>query len=178
MTTTLHQPRSAWRRFTAGYSALLSWLLVATIAILVVPVTLQIFARFTTLIPTFIWTEEMARLMFVWSIMLGAMLGIREGTHFDVDLWPRLGPRRQAALRLCAGVAVLVMAVVFLWFGWEFTDAARNRISELAELPLWMIHIAWPLAGLTWIVFAGERFYDDLRIATGRHPVASVEVRP
>jgi TRAP-type transport system small permease protein len=178
MTTTLHHARSAWRRFTAALSHLLSWLLVLTVGILVVPVSLQIFSRFTTLIPTFIWTEEMARFMFVWSIMLGAMLGIREGTHFDVDLWPTLGPRRQAAVRIVANLAVLVLAGVFIWFGWEFTEGARNRISELAELPLWMIHVAWPIAGLTWIAFAGERLADDLAIVTGRAQVAAGESRP
>jgi TRAP-type transport system small permease protein len=173
MTPPDSRARRGWRRFTAAYARTLSWLLVATVAILVVPVTLQIFARFTSFLPTFIWTEEMARLMFVWSIMLGAMIGIREGTHFEVDLWPRMGVRRQAVLRIGAGVGVLAMAIVFLWFGWEFTVAARYRISELAELPLWMIHIAWPLAGFTWIVFGGERLVDDLAIATGRHRVGS-----
>ncbi|CAG0985147.1 hypothetical protein BURK1_01960 [Burkholderiales bacterium] len=168
MTSPASPVRRGWRRFTAAYARLLSWLLVATVAILIVPVTLQIFARFTTFIPTFIWTEEMARLMFVWAIMLGAMVGIREGTHFEVDLWPKLSVRGQALLRLFAGAGVLALAIVFLWFGWEFTIDARYRISELAELPLWMIHVAWPLAGLTWIVFGGERFLDDLRIATGR----------
>ena len=32
-----------WRKFTAGYSWLLSWLLVGSVAVLVVPVSLQIF---------------------------------------------------------------------------------------------------------------------------------------
>lgn len=172
MTVSRSSARRKWRRFTAAYARLLSWLLVATVAILIVPVTLQIFSRFTTLIPTFIWTEEMARLMFIWAIMLGAMIGIREGSHFEVDLWPKLTVRKQAVLRMLAGLGVLALAIVFLWFGWEFTINARYRISELAELPLWMIHIAWPLAGITWIAFGGERLVDDFMIATGRHRIA------
>ncbi len=31
-----------------------------------------------------------------------------------------------------------------LWAGWEFTRFAWHRVSELADLPLWMIHVAWP----------------------------------
>ncbi|HEU4645596.1 MAG TPA: TRAP transporter small permease subunit, partial [Burkholderiales bacterium] len=69
-------------KLTRGYAQLLSWLLVASVAILIVPVSLQIFSRYTALIPSYIWTEEMARFFFIWSIMLGAMVGIREGTHF------------------------------------------------------------------------------------------------
>jgi TRAP-type C4-dicarboxylate transport system permease small subunit len=156
------------KSITRWYGALLSWLLVASVAILVVPVSLQIFSRYTELIPSYIWTEEMARFFFIWSIMIGAMVGIREGTHFVVDLWPAMQPRAQAALRLVAAVFVLAFAAAFLWWGIEFTRFAFNRISELAELPLWYIHVAWPLAGATWMLFLGEQMWDDVRILAGR----------
>ena len=76
--------------------------------------------------------------------------------------------RADAVLQLVSGIAVLVFAVVFVIAGWEFTEFAFNRISELAELPLWMIHIAWPLLGLSWLAFHGERMVDLWRVATGR----------
>jgi TRAP-type C4-dicarboxylate transport system permease small subunit len=156
------------RTLNRWYGRALSWLLVASVAVLIVPVSLQIFSRYTALIPSYIWTEEMARFFFIWSIMLGAMVGIREGTHFVVDLWPRLAPRPQAALRIVASVFVLVFALVFLWWGLDFTRFAFNRISELAELPLWTIHLPWPLAGATWIVFLGEQMWGDLKVLAGR----------
>ena len=140
-------------RFTAAYSRLLSWLLVATVAILIIPVSLQIFSRYTALIPSYIWTEEMARFLFVWMIMIGAMVGIRESTHFDVDVWPQLGPRGTALLKVVSSLFILAFAMVFVWWGWQFTRFAWNRFSELAELPLWLIHMAWPLAGVTWVLF-------------------------
>ena len=162
---------SAWRKLTAAYSWLLSWLLVASVAILVVPVSLQIFSRYTALIPSYIWTEEMARFLFVWMIMLGAMIGVRESTHFEVDVWPRLGLRAGAALRLMSCLGVLALALVFVWAGIEFTRFGWNRISELAELPLWLIHLAWPLTGFTWLVFLGEQMWDSLRILGGAKPL-------
>jgi len=167
MTTAPHSPPGTWRRLTAGYAMLLDWLLAISIAVLVFPVTLQIFSRFTDLLPHYIWTEEMARLLFVWVIMIGAMIGVRESTHFVVDVWPSTTGRLAAGLRLFASLCVLVLAVVFLWFGIEFTRFGWNRISELAELPLWIIHAAWPLAGITWIVFLGEHMADQWRELTG-----------
>jgi TRAP-type C4-dicarboxylate transport system permease small subunit len=159
-----------WRKFTAVYAALLSWLLVLSVAILVIPVSLQIFSRYTALIPSYIWTEEMARFLFIWTIMIGAMIGVREGTHFEVDVWPQLGERGGAALRIVSGLAALVLAFVFLWYGIEFTRFAWNRISELAELPLWLIHLAWPLTGVTWLVFQGERMLDDFGVLAYGEP--------
>ncbi len=157
-----------WRRFTAFYNALLSWLLVFSVAILVIPVSLQIFSRFTAIIPHYIWTEEMARFLFVWTIMIGAMVGVRESTHFEIDVWPQVSRRFEAGVKLASRVAVLVMALVFVRAGFEFTEFAWNRISELAELPLWLIHVAWPLTGVTWLIFLGEQMYDDFRVVFGR----------
>ena len=157
------------RKLIDGYCRLLTWLMVATVAILVVPVSLQIIARYTQLIPSYIWTEEMSRFLFIWMIMLGAMIGIREGTHFEVDVWPELNPKANALLKIVSGVFVLVFALVFVWWGIEFTQFGWNQTSEIADLPMWLIFIAWPLLGVTWLVFTWEGWRRDLRLiaATG-----------
>ena len=170
MNDTPNVPLSAWRSAREAYGSLLSTLLVASVAVLIFPVSLQIFSRYTALIPSYIWTEELARFVFIWSIMLGAMLGIKEGTHFVVDVWPLLSPRPAALLNIVGNVCVLGFALVFVWYGIEFTRFAWGRTSELADLPLWLIHIAWPMAGLTWILFGGERLLRDVRTLAGRVP--------
>ena len=159
-----------FRRITAVYSRLLNWLLVGSVAILIIPVSLQIFSRYTSLIPSYIWTEEMARFLFVWMVMIGAMVGVRESSHFEVDVWPRLPPRANALLRIVSGLGVLGFALVFIWGGYLFTAFAWNRVSELAELPLWTIHIAWPVTGAMWVLFQGERLVDAVRVLAGLEP--------
>ena len=160
-----------YKRLTALYSRLLSWLLVLAVGILIVPVSLQIFSRYTSLIPAYIWTEEMARFLFVWMVMIGAMVGVRDSAHFEVDVWPRLGARAAALLKIVSSVFILAFALVFVWGGWLFTQFAFHRISELAELPLWMIHVAWPLTGITWILFQGEHVLDALRVLMRAEPL-------
>jgi TRAP-type C4-dicarboxylate transport system permease small subunit len=156
------------RKLIEGYYRLLNALLVLSVAVLVIPVSLQIFSRYTELIPSYIWTEEMARFFFIWMIMIGAMVGIRDGGHFDVDLWPELAPRPNALLRIVANVFVLLMALVYIWYGIRFVQFGWEQTSELADLPMFYIFAAWPLAGLTWVVFLGEWFIKDLRtIAAG-----------
>jgi TRAP-type C4-dicarboxylate transport system permease small subunit len=159
---------SLWRAFTRAYATLLSWLLAVSVAILVIPVSLQIFSRYTALIPSYIWTEEMARFLFIWTIMVGAMIGVRESTHFEVDVWPRLSARPEALVRFIGRLGVLAAALVFVWAGMQFTRFAWHRISELAELPLWLIYVAWPVTGVTWLVFLGEQLLDDLRTIVWR----------
>ena len=149
------------------YHRVLTWLLAATVGILIIPVTIQIFSRYTALIPSWIWTEELSRFLFIWMIMIGAMVGIREHTHFEVDVWPELGPRRNALLRIVSGVGVLVFALVFVWWGIQFVRFGWDQTSELADLPMPFIFVAWPLAGIFWLVFLGEAMVDNFRVLTG-----------
>ena len=157
-------------RLLGAYHRALVWLLAATVGILLLPVTLQTFSRYTALIPSYLWTEEASRFLFVWMIMLGAMVGMREKSHFEVDVWPELGPRGAALLRIVSNVFTLAFALVFAWWGVEFVRFGWNQTSEIAELPMWTIFVAWPLMGLTWIVFLGEQFVQDARIAVRGAP--------
>src|SRR5256885_8265196 len=111
------------KRIIDGYHRLLTWLMIATVAILIVPVTLQIISRYTALIPSWIWTEELSRFLFIWMVMLGAMIGIRERTHFEVDVWPDLGPRPAALLRIVSDLLAVALALAFVRSGvqsWRF----------------------------------------------------------
>ena len=151
----------------AGYFKLLNWLMVACVAILIVPVTLQVLSRFTEIVPSFIWTEELSRFLFIWMVMLGAMIGIKEGTHFEVDVWPELGARANAALKIVSHLFVLIFALVFVYWGIKFVQFGWYQESELAEMPMVFIFIAWPVAGLTWALFLGESFVACCRILRG-----------
>jgi TRAP-type C4-dicarboxylate transport system permease small subunit len=155
------------RRLIDAYGRLLDVLLGISVAALMVPVTIQIIARYTALIPAWIWTEEMARFLFIWMVMLGAMIGVREGTHFEVDVWPQLSERGNALLRIVTYAFILVFACVFVWYGIRFVQFGWNQSSELAEMPMTYIFVAWPLAGFTWLLFLAGRLRSDLRILRG-----------
>jgi len=158
------------KRIIGWYHRILTWLMVATVAILIVPVTLQIISRYTQLIPSYIWTEELSRFLFIWMVMLGAMIGVREHTHFEVDVWPDLGPKPTALLRIVSHVFVLVFALVFVWWGIQFVRFGWDQLSELAELPMPWIFVAWPLSGVTWVLFLGESFLANWRVLFSQPP--------
>jgi TRAP-type C4-dicarboxylate transport system permease small subunit len=63
-----------------------------------------------------------------------------------------------------------MFALVCVWWGWQFTSFGWDQTSEIADLPMWLIFIAWPIAGMTWLIYLGEQFAGDFRIVTGRVP--------
>jgi hypothetical protein len=42
-------------------------------------------------------------------------------------------------------------------------------LSEIAELPMWMIFIAWPIVGMTCVLFIGEAFVNNVRVLRSGH---------
>ena len=144
---------------------LLQSLLTVLMMALVVPVVLQIVSRFTNLIPRYIWTEEVARFCFIWIIMIGSMLAVRDGTHFDLDVLPRPKTAAGRAIsRLIVHGAMLLMALTFIGFGFRFAQFGLDQESELTGLNMFAIHVAWPLAGLAFVLFLGEKIWADIHL--------------
>ena len=154
-------------RLLNSYYRLLQVLLTLLMTALIVPVTMQILSRYTGMIPRYIWTEEIARFCFIWIVMIGAMIAVRDGTHFDVDVLPKASHKVEAGLRLFVHAAMLLASLIFVTYGYQFAQFGSIQTSEIAGLPMLTIYIAWPLAGVTWLLFLGEKFWEDIRILRG-----------
>lgn len=61
-------------------------------------------------------------------------------------------------------VSILLVALIFLAFGWRFTMFGYEQESELTGINMALIHVAWPFAGITWLLFMLEKLYDDLQL--------------
>jgi TRAP-type transport system small permease protein len=153
------------RAFNALLYRGLQALLTALIGVMIVPVTLQIFSRFIEFIPRYIWTEEAARFCLIWLIMLGATIAVRDGTHFDVDVLPApKTPRGKAIARIIVHVPMLLVALIFVAFGWRFALFGWEQNSEMTGINMLSIHAAFPLAGICWLLFLLEKISDDLKL--------------
>ena len=154
-----------------GYYRLLKWSLTFLMGLIIIPVCLQILSRYTGLIPRYIWTEEVARFCFVWIIMIGAMIAVREDTHFDVDLLPHPKTYRSQGIRnLIVHIAIALMALFFSWYGYHFAKFGFIQNSEMSGINMATIYVSFPLAGITWLLFLIEKIAADIRLIQGRKP--------
>ena len=136
---------------------------------MIVPVLMQILSRYSEIIPHYIWTEEAARFCFVWIVMIGSMIAVRDDSHFKVDfLSPPRSDRQQGIGQLIVHVAMLLLAIVFAWYGCAFASFGLMQNSEMSGINMLSIYIAFPLAGVTWAVFLLERIVGDVKLITGR----------
>ena len=152
------------KKILDAYYSLLKLLLTVLMGVLIVPVSMQIFSRYVGIIPRYIWTEEIARFCFIWIILIGAMIAVRDRTHFTVDLLPTpKTPRGAAIARLFVDAIIFLVAMIFIVWGWPLAKFGMMQTSEIAELPMITIYIAWPLAGVTWTLFLAEDVIETVK---------------
>ena len=124
-----------------GYFRLLEWLLVACLAAMVVLVFGNVVLRYGFNSGLDI-SEELARLLFLISTFLGAIVAMRERLHLGVDsLVRRLSKRSQRACLLISLILMLCVTALLLQGSW-----AQARIN---------LHTVLPVTGISMAVFYG-----------------------
>ncbi|SFR44394.1 TRAP transporter small permease [Litoreibacter janthinus] len=144
-------------------------LLGVLIAALAIPVGMQVLARYTGIIPVYLWTEELATFIFVWAVMIGAMMAVWDGTHFDVRVIP---DATSPLMILLQDGFVLVMitafALIFFWYGIEYAKFGYIQNSVMMRANMLITYISVPIAGAMWTLFAGYRLYEAVMVYKNR----------
>ncbi len=136
---------------------------------MIIVVSMQVFSRFTGIIPRYLWTEEVSRFCFVWVIMLGSIIAVRDQTHFNVDILPHPKSKRiEGIYGLLTHSAMLVMALVFVRYGYEFARFGVMQVSEISQINMLSIYVAFPIAGVSWCIFLVEHLMRDLDLITNK----------
>ena len=122
---------------------------------LIIPVAMQVIARYTGIIPVYLWTEELATFIFVWVVMIGSVLAVWDGTHFDVQVIPdSSNPLILFLQKAIVLVLVGLFGVLFAWYGIDYAKFGYIQHSVMMNANLVVTHITIPLAGLLWAVFS------------------------
>lgn len=147
-------------RFCDGLRVLLGVLMAA----LAVPVAMQVISRYTGIIPTFLWTEELSTFIFIWIVMIGSMVAVWDGTHFDVRVLP---DAKTPLLRLVQSgfvhLAILFFALLFAVYGIEYAEFGGRQRSVMMRANLMITHIAVPIAGVVWAILSSYRLWEDFK---------------
>lgn len=110
-----------------------------------------------------VWSEELARYLFIWVSFLGWAIASRRRSHVSIGmLVDRVGPSTQRALGAFADLATLVLMAVLLRQGWQLV---RNN-SDVETVTLFfnysVVYAAVPVAALcivlTTLATLRERF--------------------
>ncbi len=131
--------------FKAG--ALVS--LVSMIAV----VTLQVFTRFF-MDSTPHWTEEAARMLFIYSVAFGTGTGLQNGDFIRLDLIEKyLSPGAEWWLDVITDVVVVVFAALLIAGSIPFASLGMDELSPALQITMGIIFISISIIGLAIFIF-------------------------
>jgi TRAP-type C4-dicarboxylate transport system permease small subunit len=138
---------------------------VAVFVVLTAVVALQVLNRFVLHLPL-IWSEEVARFLFFWVVLLGAAIGVRRRRHFVIDVAPGRRPAggwpglvRDAV----PDVSILAFSVFLLIQGLAYVQVGVYRTSTNAEVNMGLVYAAIPAFAALSIAYAGSNLIADYR---------------
>jgi TRAP-type C4-dicarboxylate transport system permease small subunit len=138
---------------------------IALMVVLVADVFLGVWSRYV-MHATFQWYDEVARLCFVWMIVLGAAVAVRRGAHFRLHLViDRLGTTARRRVDLLVTVVLIAFAAVLVAGGIATLPLARRQVTDALEISMVWFYGALPVGGALMILFALPQLW---RLARGR----------
>ena len=149
------------KRILESLCTVLRVLLAILVGALIIPVAMQVLARYTGVIPVYLWTEELATFIFVWVVMIGSVVAVWDGTHFDVQVLP--DSSNPLVLFIQKAIVMLLVGgfgILFAWYGIDYAKFGHIQHSVMMNANLLITHITIPLAGLLWGVFSLYRLYE------------------
>lgn len=151
-------------------------LLAACVVALSVGVFMQVLLRYAIKV-SFPAIEEIVSISFIYTIFLGAAVGMKRMEHLNIDFLLKRAPLRiQKALRLvvAAGTALFLFFVVLEGVG--FVRDSYTQTTTYLDLPMSYFYAAIPGSGLIMLYYLAKRTYAFTRSAgaseqaEGGHP--------
>ena len=142
---------------------LVEGVLLVMMVVLCADVFLGVFSRYV-LARTFTWYDEIARLLFVWIVFLGAAVGVKRTAHFRLHL---LVDRLPPALRRAAGVvgvlAVMAFGAILIQQGWKLVELGQFQQTAVMGLSKQYIYASVPAGGALMILYSLPQLWQALR---------------
>ena len=129
-------------------------LLLLMMVALCADVFLGVFSRYV-MRSTFTWYDEIARLLFVWIVFLGAAVGVRRAGHFRLQLViDRFPPRLRRAADIFGVLAIMVFGGVLIEQGWKLVELGQFQQTPVMGLSKAYVYASIPAGGVLVILYS------------------------
>jgi TRAP-type C4-dicarboxylate transport system permease small subunit len=114
------------------------------------------------------WTDEVARMLFVWLAFIGAALGVKRGLHASVALLSQwMPPLAHRALMLFGCLVVAAVAFVLVYVGVEQTVSAFSQVMPVTGISKGWTTVVVPISGVLMFLYLAPRARQILRSSGG-----------
>jgi C4-dicarboxylate transporter DctQ subunit len=101
------------------------------------------------------WAEEVTRYILLWTVLIGAGVVSREGTHVSMEAFFNIWPQKLQRVGFLA-INLFCLATIVMIFGFGLSLARMaletEQVSEAASMPMWLIYGAFPVGSVLMIL--------------------------
>ena len=111
---------------------------------------------------TWLWTEQIANYCFIWSIMMGAAVGVRNKEHFFLSvLTEKLKGGPALADNIFVQFMIGLFAIYLIYYGTILTISFWNwSLTSLPQVKQGIFWMALPACGVTMAIYAFYNIYE------------------
>ncbi|MEM8958171.1 MAG: TRAP transporter small permease [Pseudomonadota bacterium] len=116
-------------------------------AVMVIVIGMQVFNRYV-LGSSLVWSEELGRFLFIWSVWVGCSYAMRADRHLRVTALSQfVGPGPRKLLDAFAQLATLVFCGFAIVWGTQMILflARTGQEAPALEVPIYWVYLALPL---------------------------------
>jgi len=142
--------------------------------VMVVVIGMQVFNRYV-LGASLVWSEELGRFLFIWSVWVGCSYAMRADRHLRVTALSEFaGPRVRLALDAFAQVTTLIFCGFAIVWGVRMIGFLMRTGQEAPalEIPIYWVYLALPVGMVLMAIRCLQNLYA---LYTGHRRGASPE---
>jgi TRAP-type C4-dicarboxylate transport system permease small subunit len=120
----------------------------ALLGFITIGVFIQVLLRYL-FATSFLWGEELSLFAFIWCVFLGTVVCSWRRTHFSFDMFSEIvSPRVAGVQHLVVDLCVMVVTVVMVFTGWQYSVTSLKRLSPALGITLFVPTIVIPVSGV------------------------------
>lgn len=121
--------------------------------VMVLSILVQILMRYLPSNP-FMWTEELARLTFVWFCFMSATIVLTKGMHLGIDyFYNKVSVRAKTLLTLFTWTLIMIFSGIITYYGSKLVGMTHIQQSPFLSLPLSYFYASVPVAGGLFLIY-------------------------
>jgi len=110
------------------------------------------------------WSQEACVILFIWCMLLGAVMLVDRNQHFRVDFFVNSFPQKlQTAMKYFSWMMIAVFSLLLIVYGYRFMMVSTVRVTPALRIPQMYVYTILPLNGILVILHLFEHVVNDLR---------------
>lgn len=99
------------------------------------------------------WSNEVARYVFIWMVMMGAVVATKRNGHIIIDVFINLFPETlRERLRFLGSILTISMLAILVYFGTLLSMEFWGTTMSLLPYPIGLVYASLPTCSLLMII--------------------------